>query len=138
MSYTLYGTRRSGSLTVELALAELGIEYEFNEVSLDQSSQREATYASVNPQRKLPTLTTSAGETITESVAILLTLDERHPEGGLLPALGSPERAQALRWLLFIATEIYPLVEINDYPERYAPSLDSAAAVPSDRAPKMA
>ncbi|MEM6731400.1 MAG: glutathione S-transferase family protein, partial [Myxococcota bacterium] len=60
------------------------------------------------------------GEVITESVAILLTLDERHPEARLLPPLGSTDRAQALRWMLFLATEVYPLVEMTDYPERFA------------------
>ena len=56
---------------------------------------------------------------MTESVAILLTLDERHPEAGLMPERGSVSRAQALRWLLFVASEIYPIVEIEDYPERF-------------------
>ena len=46
--------------------------------------------------------------------------EERTPEAALLPTKGTPARAQALRWLLFPATEIYPIVEINDYPERFA------------------
>ena len=49
-----------------------------------------------------------------------MTLDECHPEARLMPPAGSPERAQALRWLLFVATELYPIVEINDYPRRFA------------------
>ena len=66
---------------------------------------------------------------LTESVAILLTLDDRHPEAALLPAKGTPTRAQALRWLLFTATEIYPIVEINDYPERFATDPDRIDAM---------
>ena len=61
--------------------------------------------------------------------AIALTLDGLHPEAGLLPARWLPDRSQALRWLLFVATELYPVVEINDYPERFAPSEDTAPAV---------
>jgi glutathione S-transferase len=129
MTYTLYGCRRSGSLTVELALAEIGATYDVRDVDLDADAQRDDDYARVNPQRKIPALITPAGETLTESVAILLTLDERHPEARLLPPPGSAERAQALRSLLFVATEIYPLVEINDYPERFAPTDDSAPAL---------
>lgn len=129
VTYVLYGTRRSGSLAVELAIAEIGVEYEIRDVDLEAEAQRDDAYAAINPQRKLPTLLTPTGETVTESVAILLTLDERHPEAALLPKAGSPERAQALRWLLFIATEIYPIVEINDYPERFAPAPDTARAV---------
>ena len=129
MTYTLYGCRRSGSLAVELALAEIGLDYRVEDVDLDSDAQRGEAYAQVNPQRKLPTLVTPGGETLTESLAILVTLDERHREAGLLPAPGSAERAQALRWLAFIATELYPVVEINDYPERFAPSPDTAPAV---------
>ena len=129
LPYVLYGSRRSGSLTVELALAEIGADYEVRDVDLSADAQREASYAAVNPQRKIPALITPAGETLTESVAILLTLDERHPESGLLPRTGSTERAQALRWLLFVATELYPLIEINDYPERFAPDPEIGPAV---------
>jgi GST-like protein len=68
-------------------------------------------------------------EIITESVAILLTLDERHPEGRLFPPPGSPGRAQALRWMLFLATELYPLVELDDYPERFSGSPETGRAL---------
>ena len=68
----------------------------------------------------MPALVIDGDQLLTESVAILLTLEERHPEAGLLPPKGTASRAHALRWLLFAATEIYPIVEINDYPERFA------------------
>ena len=47
----------------------------------------------------------------------------------MLPAKGTPARTQALRWLLFAATDIYPLVEINDYPERFATDTDQIDAM---------
>lgn len=125
MSYKLYGSRRSGSLLVELVLSEIGAAYEIRDVDLNTDAQLDDEYAIINPQRKIPALITPAGETLTESVAILLTLDERHPDAKLMPPSASPERAQALRTLLFIATEIYPMVEINDYPERFAPNSES-------------
>ena len=128
MTYTLYGYPTSGSMTIEMALAELGVDYRVHDVDLQQDAQRLSAYASINPQRKLPTLVTPSGETLTESVAILLTLDERHPDRELLPK-DPTDRAQALRWLLFVATEIYPIVEINDYPERFTPEGQSAKAV---------
>ena len=121
MTYLLHGAWRSGSCAVECALAETGADYELRELSLRDDEQRSAEYEAVNPQRKVPALVIQDGSILTESVAILLTLDERHPEAGLLPSQGSIRRAQALRWLLFAATEIYPIVEINDYPERFAP-----------------
>ena len=123
MSYVLYGSPRSGSFIVELALAEIGAQVEFREINLGTDEQRGKAYAALNPQRKIPTLVTPDGEVLTESVAILLTLDRRHPEAKLLPPPASAEYAQALRWLMFVATEIYPIVEISDYPERFTPDL---------------
>ncbi len=127
MTYLLYGSQRSGSMAIEMALAEIGIDYQLRDVDLSTDAQRDGSYAAINPQRKLPTLVTPSGETLTESVAILLTLDQRHPEAELLPK-DATQRAQALRWLLFIATEIYPIVEINDYPGRFSPTEESAGA----------
>ena len=128
MTYTLYGYRRSGSLAVELTLAEIGADYEVRDVDLESTAQRDESYASINPQQKIPALVTPSGETLTESVAILLTLDERHPEAALLPK-DETVRARALRWLLFMATEIYPIVEINDYPERFSPNQETTSGV---------
>lgn len=121
MLYRLYGERGSGAGIIEVALTAIGAKYEFREVSLAANAQRSDEYARVNPQRKLPTLITPEGETLTESAAILLILDERYRSARLFPEPRTPERAQAIRWLSFLATEIYPIVEINDYPERFAP-----------------
>jgi glutathione S-transferase len=119
--YKLYGHQRSGSCAIEMTLAELGVPYTFHEVSLDSNAQRETEYANINPQRKLPALVCPDGNVITESVAIILWLLETHPDNQLMSAPGQPDRGQALRWLVFIATEIYPIIEINDYPERFSP-----------------
>ena len=90
---------------------------------------RGEAYAAINPHRKMPTLVTEDGEIITESVAILLTLDERYRDAELLPPPGSKDRAQALRWMVFMATEMYPLVEMMDYPERFAAPTGGERAV---------
>jgi glutathione S-transferase len=129
MAYIIHGARGSGSSIVEAACAEIRADYEVRDLNVRAEEQRGDAYATLNPQRKLPTLQVDGGEIITESVAILLTLDERHRDAGLLPPPGSRQRAQALRWMLFIATELYPIVEIIDYPERFAPSAESAEAM---------
>lgn len=125
MTYLLYGANGSGSSIVEATLAELRLGYVLHTVDAARGAHREAEYAAVNPHRKMPALVTPAGETLTESVAIVLTLAERHPEPALLPPPASQERARALRWMLFAATELYPIIEIVDYPARFSP--DEAA-----------
>jgi len=129
MTYILYGDKGSGSATTELALAIAGAHVTLRDVPLERNAQREAGYSSVNAQQKLPTLVTPDGETLTETAAILITLAERFPAAGFLPPPASAERARALRWLLFIATEIYPVVEMIDYPERFQPEGDATSDV---------
>lgn len=118
--YRLFGTKRSGSAMAEAALAETGAAYEVVAVDLGTDEQRGAAYRKLNPTGKIPSLVLPSGAVIAESAAILITLAERHPEAKLLPPLGSDERALALRWLVSIAAEIYPMIEIRDYPRRFA------------------
>lgn len=128
-AWTLYGDRRSGSAAVELALAVLGVDYVSVDVPLDADAQRAEEYRRVNPQQKLPSLATPEGEMLTESAALLIYLADRVPDARLLPAAGARDRARALRWLLFVATELYPLIEMIDYPQRFVPDpLDAQAA----------
>ena len=129
MKYIIHGAPGSGSGIVEAACAEIGVEYEVRDLDARNDEYRDAAYEAINPHRKMPTLEVEGGEIITESVAIVLTLDERHREAKLLPASGSKDRAQALRWMLFLATEMYPLVEMIDYPERFATSAEGVEAV---------
>ena len=136
MTYVLHGARGSGSCAVECVLAEIGADYELRELSLRDDEQQGEEYAAINSHCKVPSLIIDDGPPLTESVAILLTLNDRHPEAALLPAKGTPARAQALRWLLFAATEIYPIVEINDYPERFATDPDQVDAM-RERARKI-
>ena len=131
--WTLYGDRRSGSAVVELALSVLGADCATVDVPLASDAQRAADYRQVNPQRKLPSLVTPEGETLTESAAILIYLSERFAAPPLLPAPGTAGRARALRWLLFVASELYPLIEIIDYPQRFAPEPLSAQAADIQR-----
>jgi GST-like protein len=128
MEYVLYGDRRSGSATVELALAEIGAEAELRPVPLERDAQLAADYRRINPMGRVPTLLLPDSTVVTESAAILLTLEARHPEAGLLPAGEDPRRAVALRWMLLAASEIYPCVTRFDYPERFGADAASIRA----------
>ena len=121
MSYTLYGDLGSGAFSAEAALAEAGAPYTFEMVSLEKGEQKHPEFLAINPSGKIPALRLSEGQIVTESAAILLTLADHFPQARLLPPQGSQARAQAYRWLAFMAGEIYPIVEMVDYPERFAP-----------------
>lgn len=129
MTYTIYGAPGTGSGIIEAACAELGLDYDARDIDARNGEHMGEAYRRLNPHRKMPTVVTDHGEVLTETVAIIITLDERHSTGGLLPARGSAERAQALRWMTFMATELYPLVEMIDYPERFAGTPEAASVL---------
>lgn len=127
MDYTLYGEPGSGAFCVEAALAEAGAAYEFENIDMSKDEQRSPEFRAINPSGKVPALKLPSGEVVTETSALLYLLAERH--SGLLPPAGSPEHAQALRWIAFMASEIYPMVEIADYPERFVSDHKGAAVL---------
>jgi len=129
MSFTLYGDLGSGAFSAEAALAEVGAPYNFELVSLDRNEQKQPAFLAINPSGKMPALRLPAGEIVTESAAILLTLADHFPQARLLPPQAGSERAQAYRWLAFMAGEIYPIVEMVDYPERFVPAGSQAEAL---------
>ena len=127
--FTLYGDLGSGAFSAEAALAEVGAPYAFELVSLEKNEQRQPSFLAINPSGKMPALKLSEGEIVTESAAILLTIADNFPQARLLPPQGGKERAQAYRWLAFMADEIYPMVEISDYPERFMPAGEQAESL---------
>jgi GST-like protein len=119
MSYTLYGDYGSGAFSAEAALAEAGAPYTFELVLLEKNEQKTPQFLALNPSGKIPALRLPGGTIVTESAAILLTLADHFPPARLLPPQGGTARATAYRWLAFMAGEIYPMVEIVDYPQRF-------------------
>jgi len=75
----------------------------------------------VNPLGQIPTLQFEDGQVLTESAAILIHLGLAFPTSGLLPT-DVAGRAQVLRGLVYIASNCYAAIGVNDYPERWLPS----------------
>lgn len=94
MSTTLYGSSSTASLVVHWLLIELGIEHELVLLDFDRREHKAADYLALNPAGRVPTLRID-GLLLTEAAAIALYLADRHPEAGLLPAVGTPARGEA-------------------------------------------
>src|SRR5207237_10453872 len=62
-----------------------------------------------------------------ESAAMVLYANDRAPSAGLLPAPDHPDRAAALRWLIFLVGAIYPTFTYGDDPSRYVAGEDARA-----------
>ena len=130
--YQLYSRAGTASMVVEAALRLTGVRFQNHDVP-DRNSQKQVAFLAINPAGKIPVMITPQGETIFESTAILLVLDERHPEGKLLPSAGTYERAIALQWLAFMATSTYSAALRYYYPEAFT-SDDSDVAIAAVKA----
>ena len=103
--YTYF--RSSAAYRVRIALNLKRLEYEPAFVNLLKSEQRDSNYLALNAQGFVPAL--EDGETlVTQSLAIIEYLDERHPEPPLLPR-DAAGRARVRALALAIACDIHPL-----------------------------
>ena len=122
---TLYGTKGSGSASIEAALEIVGVAYRKVDAASWQPSPGFDELRRVNPIAQIPTLVLDDGSVMTESAAILIHLGLAHPQSGLLDA-DPARRAQQIRGLVYIAANCYAGIGILDYPERWYPDPDDA------------
>jgi len=109
--YTFF--RSSASYRVRIALNLKGLNYEQVPIHLRRGGgeQFSASYREINPQALLPALD-DGGPILTQSLAIIEYLEERHPKPPLLPA-DPAERALVRGMALIVACEIHPIQNLR-------------------------
>lgn len=111
-----------------MLLEELGVAYELILVDRDKNEQNSAEYLKLNPNGRIPTLID--GELVLyETAAICLHLADRYPDAGLAPTLGSNERAQFYKWLIYLTNTVQAELLTYFYPERLTGDAAAAAQV---------
>jgi glutathione S-transferase len=105
-AYTLYWEALSGAMAPQIMLEEMGVAYRKVAVDMARGEHRSPEYLAINPTGQVPVLGLPDGTVIGESAAIVLVLGERHPEAGLVPLVGDPDRPAFLRWLIFMAANL--------------------------------
>jgi glutathione S-transferase len=104
---TLYYSPRTRATGVRILLEELGAPYDLHVLDIKKGEQRRPDYLAVNPLGKVPAI--RHGESIvTEQSAIYIYLSDAFPEAGLTPAIGDPDRAAFLRWIVFYSSCFEP------------------------------
>ena len=99
--------KSSAAYRVRIALNIKGLEYDHHKVNLLEGEQQADEYRALTPQGLVPMLEID-GLKLTQSLAIIVYLDQRFPEPRLMPADpadGAHGRAMALA----IACDIHPL-----------------------------
>jgi GST-like protein len=120
--HVVYGVPGWGSVLAELAFAWCDVPYDYVDVEgFDRPGPAREVLLAVNPLAQVPTVVLGDGRVLTESAAIMLWLAEEHPDRGLAPAPGTPERTGFLRRLVWLIGAVYPTFTYGDYPERWAP-----------------
>ena len=120
--YKLYWAPGSGAMAPQALFEEIGVAYEKIIIDFEKEEHRSEEFLAVNPLGQIPALILPDGTLMTESAAMMIQICDLHPEAGLAPASGSAKRADFLRWLFFLAANVYPAVLRFYYAERYSTS----------------
>jgi maleylacetoacetate isomerase len=99
--------KSSAAYRVRIALNIKGLEYDYHKVNLLEGEQKSDEYRALNPQGLVPMLEID-GLKLTQSLAIMVYLDQRYPEPALMPA-DPAEGAHVRAMALAIACDIHPL-----------------------------
>jgi len=99
--------RSSASYRVRIALNLKGVDYEQRPVNLAKGVQKGAAFRELNPQGLVPMLEID-GHRLTQSLAIIVYLDQKFPDPPLMPA-DPAESAHVRALALAVACDIHPL-----------------------------
>jgi glutathione S-transferase len=136
----LYNSAVSGNCyKVRLLFAHLGLEYETEELSVVDRSNRPDVLGGLNPAQRVPTLVLDDGRPLGESNAILWYFGD----GTQYVPTDAYERAQVLQWQFFEQYQHEPAIAVARFliayselpPEKYAerlPGLEKTGYVALD------
>ena len=118
---TLYTNPNSRGRIIRWLLEECGADYEVVPVPYGENGTKSADFLAVNPMGKLPAVK-YGDAVITETAALITFLAELFPEKNLIPAVGTAERGEFYRWLMFAQHAEYAFMDkwhgIPETPER--------------------
>ena len=117
----------TAAMAPHAALAEIGVPYELVRVERDEDGRPSEAYLALNPWGKIPTLE-DGDLVLTESAAICLHLADRFPDARLAPQVGTRERSELYRWLLWLSNTVQMTQMRHFYPDRHGTEGVKAAA----------
>jgi len=118
----------NASMTPHMLLEEMGLPFELVLVDRASDAHKSPEYLKLNPNGTIPVMVDGA-LVLYETAAICLHLVDAHPQAGLAPAVGTHERAQFYKWLVWMTNTLQATLMTFHYPERAADSAEAVAQV---------
>ena len=118
----------NASMTPHLLLRELGVPFELKYVDRASGAHKSPEYLKLNPNGLIPVLV-DGDIVLYETAAIVLHLVDTHPAAGLAPALGTAERAQFYKWLVWMTGTMISMMQHYFYSERMVAPGNAAGAL---------
>lgn len=127
--YRFYYSPGACSLAAHIVLEELGLSYEGVKVTIAEGLNRKPEYLAINPRGRVPALelvSDSGSQVLTEVMAILLYLADRHPNPQLMPE-GREAFFRLIEWMSWLTATMHAAgVRTVFRPERF--TTDAAGA----------
>ena len=114
------------SLADHVVLEWIGVPYDT--VRLDRGALKSPEYLALNPNGAVPLLV-DGDFLLTQNVAILYYLAERYPQAQLLGDGTARGRAEVLRWLGFLNSDVHPAFKPIFAPQRFLPDEKLSGAI---------
>jgi glutathione S-transferase len=114
---TLHYHPGNASFAVHLLLRELGAHFQLQFVDRAVGAHKSPQYLALNPNGLIPVL--QDGDLVLyETAAILMHLADTHPAANMAPPLGTAERAQYYKWMVWLTNTMQARLIHYFYPER--------------------
>ncbi|WP_415805164.1 glutathione S-transferase family protein [Bordetella muralis] len=117
----------NASMTPHCLLEEIGQPFELAFVDRAHNAHKSADYLQLNPNGLIPVLV-DGDLVLYETAAICLHLADTHPDKKLAPELGTAERAQFYKWLMWLTNTMQSTLLSYFYPDRWVDEGNTAAA----------
>jgi glutathione S-transferase len=115
---TLHYYPSNASFTPHVLLRELGLPFALQKVDRSQQAHKSPAYLKLNPNGLIPVLV-DGEQVLYETAAIVLHLVDKVPTAGLAPAVGTAERGEFYKWLIWLSATLQSQMPIYFYSDRY-------------------
>lgn len=121
----------TAAMVPHILLEELGVPYQRVRIDREHGALDSPAYRALNPNGLIPVLVD--GELVLyETAAIALHLSDTHPHAALMPALGTPARAQAYKWLMWLTNTLQATLQVYFYPHRWVAPQSAGSALEAE------